>query len=205
MDNRELVKKLGKPFSKVLGINLSFGDNEEIVKWFLASLLYGKPIRESSATKTYRCFKKHNLLSTDTILKAGWNKLVSILDEGGYTRYDFSTADKLLEVFGNLKSLYNGDLTRLHADSKDPRDLEARLKSLSKGIGGATISIFLRDMRKIWRKADPKPTPIVKEAIKFFSIRGLKSYAKENHVDIIHLEAALFRQGKSLKKQKPQI
>jgi len=45
----------------MLGINLKSGKDEEIVKWFLASILYSKPIRESSATKTYFCFLKHGV------------------------------------------------------------------------------------------------------------------------------------------------
>jgi hypothetical protein len=36
-------------------------------------------------------------LTPKQILKTGWDDLVKILDEGGYTRYDFKTADRLLE------------------------------------------------------------------------------------------------------------
>ncbi|MCJ7633095.1 hypothetical protein MUP77_11975, partial [Candidatus Bathyarchaeota archaeon] len=63
----------------------------------LASLLFGAPITESSVVKTYNCFQKHGVLTPKQILKTGWDDLVKILDEGGYTRYDFKTADKLLE------------------------------------------------------------------------------------------------------------
>lgn len=89
MKLKEFVKKYGESFSKQLGIDLKSGKGEEIFKWFLASILYAKPIRESSATKTYFCFMKHGITSAKKVLDAGWEKLVEILDEGGYTRYDF--------------------------------------------------------------------------------------------------------------------
>jgi len=144
-------------------------------------MLYAKPIRESSASRTYLTFKAHNLTDVDAILGAGWDKLVTVLDEGGYVRYDFSTATKLLNVFGELKKRYKGSLTRLYESSKDSRDLERRLKALGKGIGDTTISIFLREMRSIWKKADPKPTPIVKLAMERLGIKILKpSLRKED-------------------------
>ncbi len=201
MKIKEFVRLYGQPYSDGLGINLKQGRSKEIIKWFLASILYSKPIRESSASKTYRCFEKHSILSADTIVCAGWEKLVSILDEGGYTRYDYSTADKLLQVFGNLKRLYQGDLIRLYEISEDSKDLESRLNVLGKGIGDTTISVFLRDMRNIWRKADPQPTPLVKAAMKSLGITDLKSYAQKHHIDLIHLETALLRYSKDFLKK----
>lgn len=197
----EFVRKHGRPYSEMLGINLKSGSGEEITKWFIASILYGKPIRESNATKTYKCFERSNVYSTESVLKAGWEKLVSMLDEGGYTRYDFSTADKLIEVFSNLKRLYGGDLTRLYNDSKDSRDLEERIKSLGKGVGDATVSIFLRDMRMIWGKADPKPTPLVEKALKALNIEDLKTYAEKKGLDTVWLETALLRYAKDFLKK----
>lgn len=188
----------------MLGINLKPRKNEDGVKWFLAAILYSKPIRESSATRTYRCFERHGLTTARRIVDAGWDRLVSILDEGGYTRYDFSTADKLLEVFGNLEKWYGGDLAKLYERSTDSADLETNLKRLGKGIGDTTVSIFLRDMRHIWRKADPRPTPLVTMALNKLGIRDLKQYAKKHRIDAVRLETALVRYSKDfLKKRKP--
>jgi hypothetical protein len=39
-------------------------------------------------------------------VKTGWDGLVSTLDAGGYVRYDFKTATKLLEVMKNLIDQY---------------------------------------------------------------------------------------------------
>jgi hypothetical protein len=193
---REFVNQFGNPFSEGLGIDLKSKKSDEICKWFLASILYSKPIRESSATNTYRAFENDDLLTASKIVDAGWEVLVTDLDEGGYTRYDFSTATKLLEVFGNLRKRYGGDMNRLHALAKDSRDLEERLKELGKGIGDTTVSIFLRDMRVAWPKADPKPSPQVKLAMQELKIKDLKTFAKAKGIDLVRLETALLRLGK---------
>jgi len=193
---KEFVRRYGKPYSKLLGIDLESGRSSEVFKWFLASILYGKPIRESSATKTYRCFEKRRILTPDKILKTGWDGLVSVLDEGGYTRYDFSTATKLLNIAQGLMKTYGGDLNRLHNVAVDTRDLEARIMALGKGVGPTTASIFLRDMRIIWPKADPKPTPLIRQALKSLEVKDLKSYAKRSGLDLVRLETALLRLAK---------
>jgi len=198
---KEFVERYGEPHSKRLGIDLATGRSGEVFKWFLASILYGKPIRESSATKTYKCFEKRRILSPERILQTGWDGLVSILDEGGYTRYDFSTATKLLDVAGKLMERYGGNLNMLHEVAADSRDLEARIMSLGKGLGPTTTSIFLRDMRTIWSKADPEPTPLVRQAQKSLGIKDLKSCAKRSETDLVRLETALLRLAKDFLRQ----
>ena len=197
----EFVEKYGRPFSEMLGVDLESGRNEELVKWFLAAILYSKPIRESSATSTYRAFESYGLVTADSIVEAGWDELVRVLDEGGYVRYDFSTATKLLEVFGSLKRDHGSNLWNLYNLAEDSRDLERRLKNLGKGIGDTTISIFLREMRRVWTKADPKPTPLVKMAMDYLGIKDLKRFAEERGLDVIRLETALLRLGKDFIKK----
>ncbi|MGQ9781959.1 MAG: hypothetical protein ACUVQ8_06905 [Nitrososphaeria archaeon] len=192
----EFVREYGKPFSEMLGINLKSRENKEIVKWFLASILYSKPIREGSATRTYLSFLEHGVSNVDEILNTGWQGLVDILDNGSYTRYDFSTADKILEVFGNLQRSYRGDLNKLHEEAKNSEDLEMRIKELGKGIGDTTVLIFLREMRYVWEKADPKPSPLVRLAMEGLGITDIKKVAEKKKIDLIRLETALLRYGK---------
>ena len=151
----ELVEATGGRFSIELGIDLSSLHPNELFKWLLASLLFGARISRKIAERTYRSFEKHDALSIETILAKGWQGLVEILDKGGYARYDFKTAAKLLEVAENLKSRYGGDLNLLHGESSGPADLENRLMALGKGIGPVTTNIFLREMRGLWEKAQP--------------------------------------------------
>lgn len=188
--------RYGKPYSEMLGIDIRSKRNEEAVKWLLASILYGKPIRESTATETYRAFEAEDLLNCSKILRTGWEGLVSILDEGGYTRYDFSTATRLLGIFGNLEKLYGCDLNRIHSESKDSSDLALRLGALGKGMGETTISIFLREMRYAWNKAHPKPSPLVRLAMERLKIVDIEKFAKRKRLDPVRLETALLRLGK---------
>jgi len=153
----KLVQNLGERFSTCLRIDLSGSNSTEVFKWFLASILFGARISESIVVKTYGQFKKEDVLSCQKILDTGWDALVKILDHGGYVRYDFKTATKLLDIMGGLQKFYKGDLNQLHREAKDPFDLENRLKNLGKGIGDVTVNIFLRELRGTWEKAGPYP------------------------------------------------
>ncbi len=133
-----------KIYSKDLGINLKSGKEAEIFKWFLACLLFSKPIQQQVAKRTYFEFEREGLLTADNILKAGWDKLVKVLDKGHYVRYDFSTATKLLEISKELNEKY-GTLTNLLKKAKNKKDLKRRLQEF-KGIGPVTTRIFLREL-----------------------------------------------------------
>lgn len=207
---QKLVESLGERYSKVLGINLESGREEEIFKWFLASILFGAPITETSVIKTYKCFEKHNVLTPKAILATGWDGLVRILDEGSYTRYDFKTADKLLEVMRNLVEKYDGKLTNIYEKAGNSQELENSLKSLGKGIGDITVSIFLRELRGVWDKAKPNPTSLVVLAAKNLGIvdekspksalQQLEEFWAENAVSnksFVNFETALLRLGKN--------
>lgn len=210
-----LVERFGQKYSEMLGINLKTGSDEEIFKWFLASILFGAPITETSVVKTYKCFEKHGVTTPQKILDTGWDDLVKILDEGSYTRYDFKTADKLLLVMGNLLKHYKGSSNLLHQQASNAADLEKRLKDLGKGIGDTTVSIFLRELRGIWEKADPKPTPLVILAAKNLRIirseqpekalKELKDFWNKNKIaekDFINFETALLRVGRDFRRKK---
>ena len=131
-----------------LGIDLASKKEEELFKWFLACLLYGKPIQTNIAEQAYRGLVAARLLSPDAILRAGWDELVRLLDEAHYVRYDFSTATKLLEISEELKRRY-GNVTNLIAQSKTPQELSRRLQEF-KNVGPVTARIFLREVRPCW-------------------------------------------------------
>lgn len=150
-----LVRELGGRYATALGIDLTGGRSPEVFKWFLAAILYGARISERIAAQTYREFARARVLSPRAILATGWDGLVRILDRGGYVRYDFKTATKLLLVCESLMKDYGGDLNALHTAARDAHDLERRIRALGKGIGEVTAGIFLRELRGVWSKADP--------------------------------------------------
>jgi len=209
-----LVDSLGRRYSELLGVDVESGEDKEIFKWFLASVLFGAPINETSVVKTYKCFEKHGVLTPRKIVETGWDGLVAILDEGSYTRYDYKTADKLLEVMGNLSTKYDGSLNLLHERASDKADLERRLEELGRGIGDVTVSIFLRELRGVWSKADPEPTPLVILAAKRLGIireespekasEELKEFWARNELagkSFINFETALLRFGRDLRRK----
>jgi endonuclease III len=133
-------------YSEDLKIDLS--QPSDRFQWFLASILFGARISEKIASKTYRAFHEAGIDTPEKILLAGWEELVRILDAGGYVRYDYSTATKLINIMMALKERY-GSLEELYQQSSDTKDLENRLKDF-KGIGPVTAKIFLREMRRVW-------------------------------------------------------
>lgn len=128
-----------------LGIDLSSMQEAAYFKWFLACLLFGKPVQQEVARRTYLAFVNEGLITPEAIIQAGWDKLVKILDEGHYTRYDFSTATKLLDIMKQLQETTDGTLLSLLKACHSRDELSSRLQEL-KGIGPKTAEIFLRDL-----------------------------------------------------------
>jgi len=157
-------------YSQELGLDLK--KEEDRFKWFLASVLFAKRISSQIAQKTYREFEREGIGTPESILEAGWDKLVEVLDSGGYVRYDFSTASNLLEIAASLKEKY-GSLESLHDQAKDNEELEKRLLEF-KGVGPTGVNIFLRELRGIWGKAKPMVSPIAKEVASKLGLKDEK-------------------------------
>ncbi len=203
----KLMEQFGGKFSRELGIDLSTPDSEQVFRWFLASKLFGARISSNTAAKTYREFESRGVVTPAAILETGWDGLVKILDDGGYARYDFSTATKLLAIMSDLEKYYGGDLNDLHEKAADEKDLESRLKGLGKGIGDITVNIFLRELRPVWRKARPELSELVLLAAGDLGLiragkdhlKALEDYWKKKMTagkDFCDFEAALLRLGK---------
>lgn len=196
---RNLLKSFGQTYSEELGIDLKSGKSSEIFKWFLASILFGARISETIAKNTYRALVKHNWLTPKDIQKAGWERLVvNVMGEGGYVRYDGKTSTKLLDISAKLIHDYGGDLNKLHDLASDSADLERRLQEF-KGVGPTTTNIFLRELRGVWKKANPELSPFVLLAARKLKIGDPRKYWEKNKIKgytFTHFEAALLRLGK---------
>jgi len=181
---REVTEKVLKllTYSQELGLDLK--TEEDRFKWLLASLLFAKRISSELAKRTYREFEKEGIVTPESIIEAGWDKLVEVLDSGGYVRYDFSTASNLLEIASSLKEKY-GSLEGLYTQSKDSKDLEKRLLEF-KGVGPTTVNIFLRELKGVWEKARPQLSPLAREVA---SRLGLG----EEELELPAVESALVR------------
>jgi endonuclease III len=173
VETLKLEQKLShiRSYSEELGIDLRKSKNR--FKWFLASMLFAKRISAGIAKQTYSKFEEEKLVTPDAVLRAGWDRLVEVLDAGGYVRYDFSTATNLLKMAEGLKA--RGGLERIHAEARDSRDLEKRLQELQ-GIGPVATNIFLRELRGIWPKARPRPSKLATEVGKRIGLREIEPF-----------------------------
>jgi hypothetical protein len=184
---------MGGRFSTALGIDLVSGESPEIFKWLLAAILFGARISGRIAVQTYNEFARENLLTPNKLLRRGWNGLVEVLDRGGYVRYDFKTATKLLEVCQTLMERYHGDLNTLHSGAKDLGDLEQRIRQLGKGVGEVSVGIFLREMRGTWRKAEPLPSDLVLSGAESLGLLGKNPKDRKRALE--HLKAKWAEEG----------
>jgi len=183
--------KRSRLYSEELGVKLNEKKDDEIFKWFLASVLFGARISETVAKNTYRTFERYRLLTPEKILDAGWDFLVDpVMREGGYIRYDGKTSTQILKNCETLLKKYNGSLNKLHENAKDSNDLENRLLEFY-GVGPITVNIFLRELRPFWEKANPNVLPIVKKLAKRFRIK-LDNYSRKS-LTFIRIEAGLIR------------
>jgi len=211
----DLRRRYPGRFAAELGIELHSGPPAR-QQWFLAALLYGARISGMLAARTCRVFAQRGIYSPGAILDQGWDNLVALLDEGGYVRYDFKTADKLLAVMGALQEKYGGSLERVHDAAADYDDLERRLRDLAPGVGPTTVNIFLRELRGIWAKADPPLSPPAQRAAEHLGLvpaglpprdalnRLQELWARETLPgwEFADLEAALVRLGLELRRGK---
>jgi len=206
----KLMKELGGSYSSTLGINLASVEPDEVFKWFLASLFLGSRVSEGIAIKTYKEFEKTGNLSLERVLATSWQKLIDILDRGGYIMYNFVIAMRLLETTWTLNKKYEGDLNRLHFFATDESDLEKRLRGLGQGIGPATVNIFLIELRGLWDKAEPplsgpallasRKLGLIRTTGAVSALAGLRTMWEANGRDerrFSDLEAALVRLGKN--------
>ncbi len=192
----EVIQRFGGRYSAEFGIDLSAADVREVFKWFLAAVLFAARISGNLATRTYRAFAQKDLLTPQNILERGWDGLVAVLDAGGYVRYDFKTATKLLNVCGSLVERYDGDFGRLHGIATSPRHLEELVKSLGKGIGEVTIGIFLRELRGIWGMAQPVLSEPALEAAK--QLRFLPADSSDRHMVLENLLRIWLEEGHAI-------
>lgn len=128
-----------------LGLNLKPMNEKSLFEWFLAAYLFGKPIQQSVARRTWDVFMDYGLTSPRKIVAKTWQQLVDILGEGHYRRYDEATARNLLAVSRTLIDNHEGQISNLLETSSNRQDLAKQLETLQ-GVGPKTTEIFLSQL-----------------------------------------------------------
>ncbi|MGE5107418.1 MAG: hypothetical protein ACM3H8_07730 [Sphingobacteriales bacterium] len=187
-------------YSEELGIDLKKKDDNELFKWFLASVLLGAMIQESVAKRTWHSFEKHKVLTPQSIVKAGWDYLVNpVMREGHYVRYDEKTSAQLLNNCYMLIEKYNGSLTKLIEESTSNEETEKKLMEFY-GIGPVRTNIFLRELRPYYRNCNPQPLPLINQVAKKLGIR-LNEFNRKSKT-FSRIEAGLIRERYLINKNK---
>ena len=112
--------------------------------WFLASLLFGRPIQQEVAAQTWRLLIEDGFTTPEAIVSAGVGKLDRELWEGKYRRLVGVMAAELPDVMATVVGSY-GSVGNLVRTSANAAELDRRLQSF-KGVGPKTAEIFLRDV-----------------------------------------------------------
>lgn len=124
-------------------LDILSGDTD-MFRWFLLCYLFGKPIRSESAVGTWRLFIDRKLDTPWAIDQASEHQLVSVLHEGGYTRYQHVTARGLKVCMERLIREYEGSLLLMLESSVDEDEFSKRLQKLY-GVGPKVAEIFTRE------------------------------------------------------------
>jgi hypothetical protein len=196
-----LVERLGGRYSLELGIDVDCG-GEEVERWALLATLFGNRIPAGVAIRTYRTLAQAGVRTIGEAGGRSWEQLVALLDAGGYVRYDFRTATRLLDLAAALRSSGDG-IIAIGKDLRQPEELMAALDALP-GWGPVTVRLFLRELRGVWPGAQPPPDPHALEAAAHlgFALRARSStdalaalgqLAKAARLDVRDLETALVR------------
>lgn len=128
-----------------LGIHVRADDEASLFKWLLASFLFGKRIGQNVAAATWRVLVEvHGRDTPQKLCRCAHTQLVRMLGEGGYARYDESTAERLSLLCAMLIKQYDGRVLGIREAAADRDDFERRLLQF-KGIGPVTLSIFMRE------------------------------------------------------------
>ncbi len=126
------------------------GDTD-MFRWFLLCYLFGKPIRSETAVDTWQLFIDKKLDTPWAIVEASEHKLVSVLHQGGYTRYQHVTARGLKQCMEQLIRLYDGSLHLMLENSLNEDEFSKRLQQLH-GIGPKVAEIIKRETQEIFAR-----------------------------------------------------
>jgi hypothetical protein len=197
---RDLVAVVGGRYSTELGIDLARGGCA-IDSWALAATLFGTRISAAIAIRTYNVLAGAGVRTISDAGTLSWKKLVALLDEGGYVRYDYRTADRLHDLAAAVRALPGGRIASLGTMS-EPRDLEAALDALP-GWGSTTVRVFLRELRGVWPGAQPPLDDRTRWALAHLGValrrsrrndvEALEELAASAGLDARDVEAALVR------------
>ena len=131
-------------------LDVNSGD-DDLFRWFLLTYLLGKPIQSTVAVRTWKLFIERKLDIPWAILDMPERKLVRLLHEGGYTRYQHVMTSALKKCMKQLVDQYDGSLTMMIDISQNEDELKQQLQTLF-GVGPKTAEIFMRETQEYFAR-----------------------------------------------------
>ena len=128
-----------------------YSGDDDLFRWFLLTYLLGKPIQSTVAVRTWKLFIDRQVDFPWAILEMSDWQLVSLLHEGGYTRYQHVMTHALKTSMQQLTDFYDGSLTLMIEDSSNEEELSKRLQKLH-GVGPKTAEIFMRETEEFFAR-----------------------------------------------------
>ncbi|MEW1658065.1 endonuclease [Streptomyces sp. NPDC093707] len=151
---RTLLDRHGQTYAAEAGIRLRDTPQPLYQLLVVADLLSAR-IRASVAVAAARALFGAGLRTPRRMADAPWQRRVDALGEGGYRRYDESTATRLGDGARLLLDRYGGDLRRMReAADGDLGALRGALQELP-GVGPAGSGIFVREIQGVWPEFAP--------------------------------------------------
>jgi endonuclease III len=150
-----LLTRHGRTYADELGIRLHRGGPDELFRLLVGALLMSTRISADIAVAAGRALADRGYTSPAAMLEASWQDRVDALGEGGYVRYDESTATYLADTSQLLVDRYDGDLRGLRDEADGDPDRIHDLVQLCKGIGRVGADIFCREAQAVWPELRP--------------------------------------------------
>jgi hypothetical protein len=152
---KALLDRHGRTFAHELRVNAKANTPAPLFALLLQALLASARISADIAFRTTCVLLDRGWTTPKKLADTTWQQRVEALGEGGYVRYDESTARMLGETAALLTDRYRGDLRNLRKEAKrDPEEERKLLKEL-KGIGETGADIFFREVQLAWPELYP--------------------------------------------------
>jgi endonuclease III len=119
--------------------------DQGLFDWFLASLLFGRPVPQKAAASAFRRFREDGWDSPDHFTADDDHPLWHELWEGGYHRMSSVMSEELRDVMQALISDYDGSVAHLVHTAPTRAEISQRLQRF-RGVGPKTAEIFLREV-----------------------------------------------------------
>lgn len=132
------------------GLDIFSGD-DDLFRWFLLCLLFGKPIRSESAVRTWELFVEKKLDTPWAIVQSPRAKVMWAINSGGYGHYGNSTYAGLVACMTKLISDYEGSLWLMIEQSQDEEEFVKRLRKLH-GVGPRVAEIFMSEVEEVFAR-----------------------------------------------------